>query len=435
MAAVNRLLEAELIYGRLLTIREPHLIERYNKALSGFGLRPTALAEFDIDMTGFSPQIAAELGDRDYLDPDRVNRRFIIMTPDQENLPVVHTSFSNTAGLMHEFYRANARAINAITIKDALYGEIEDSVSTVESLEDLLSINEVQFRVLSAEDVLGKAGELRQLADRLQTDPEAWRDDAMLNRMVELAKLTGDIRQNMLVPDKLVFRHDAFWANHFGGVYVFVDDKITTVICDPSAPGFRRSRPWQVSYISAKDPATIFDFLAKTGRIELPRASWVDASGLLAHRAEMVALALAYQADPALDFSRIDAVWLQTFLHRNAELIARDGTYPFLQEMLRQIAATGSIKIADVGPERRFLLIRARPDHADQWLTNRLISQMVPSDFVSRFIFDKQGFYEAYEGYSDVFREFVVTRLTQTYLQDKAAFRKRLYGIGDDDNA
>lgn len=432
---MNRLLEAELIYGRLLAVTEPHLVARYNKALSGFGLKPTALAEFDIDMTGFSPQIAAELGDKDYLDPNRVNRRFVILTPEQESLPVVHTSFSNTAGLMHEFYTANARAINAVTIKDALYGEIEDSVATVESLEDLLSINEVQFKVLSAEDLLGKAAELRRLSDRLQSDPDAWRDDALLNRMVELAKLTGDIRQNVLVPDKLVFRHDAFWANHFGGTYVFVDDKITTVICDPSAPGFRRSRPWQVSYISIKDPAQIFDFLAKTGRVELPRASWVESSGLLAHRAETAALGVAYAADPTMDFSKVDAVWLQTFIHRNAERVAREGTYPFLQEMIRAIGVSGSIRIDDVETARRFLLVRARPDHPDQWLTNRLISQMTPMDFVARFIFDKQGFYDAYEEFSDGFREFVVSRLSQTYLKDKAGFRKRLYGIGEDDNA
>ena len=78
---MKRLLEAELIYGRLMTVNEPHLIGRYNKALKGFGLPETKLEEFDIDMTGFSPQVAAELNDRDYLDPNRVNRRFIILTP------------------------------------------------------------------------------------------------------------------------------------------------------------------------------------------------------------------------------------------------------------------------------------------------------------------------------------------------------------------
>lgn len=429
---MKRLLEAELIYGRLLDISEPHLIARYNKALQGFGLRPTALTRFSIDMTGFSPEIADELGDRDYLDPNRVNRRFIIMTPDQAELPVVHTSFSNTAALMHEFFNANSRAINAVTIKDALYGEIEDSVSIVDDIDDLLSINEVRFRVLSAEDMLGKAAELRGLVDRLKKVPTAWADDDMLNRMVELAKVTGDIRQNALVPDQLVFRHDAFWANHFGGVYVFLDEKTTTVICDPSVPGFRRSRPWQVSYIAIDDHARIYDFLASTKRLQLPQASWVEDSGLYQHRADMVVRGLINDADPTTDLARADRIWLQTWMHRNAALVASDGAYPFLQEMLRTVQTTGSIRMQDVAPANRFMLVRASPTHPDQWLVNRLIAQLVPRDFVSRFVFDKQGFYDAYERYSEKFREYVVATLTGTYLKDKAAFRRKLYGLREE---
>jgi hypothetical protein len=54
----------------------------------------------------------------------------------------------------------------------------------------------------------------------------------MLKRMVELAHETGDIRQNALVPDKLVFSQTSYWANHFGGVFIFRDGRTTTVICD-----------------------------------------------------------------------------------------------------------------------------------------------------------------------------------------------------------
>lgn len=429
---MKRLLEAELIYGRLMTVNEPHLIARYNKALKGFGLPETGLTEFDIDMTGFSPQIAAELGDRDYLDPNRVNRRFVILTPSQETLPVVHTSFSNTAGLMHEFFTANARAISAVTIKDALYGEIDDSVATVDHIDDLLSINEVNFKVYSAEDILGKAAELRQLADKLQTQPDAWRDDDLLNRMVEIARITGDIRQNTLVPDKLVFRHDAFWANHFGGVYVFHDDRNTTVICRADVPGFRKARPWQVSYIDIEDYETIYGFLARTRRIELPQASWIRESGLLQHRMEMCLLSMASLNDPNFDPARADWVWLQTWAHMNAQLVTDDGTYPFLNEMLRKINSTGQVKMPDVAPRFRFLLVRANTGHPDHWLVNRLISQMQPFDFVSRFLFDKQGFYEAYEKMPDKFQEEVVKTLQDTYLTDKVGFRRRLYGITED---
>lgn len=421
----------DLIYGRLLTVDEPHLIQRYNKALAAFGKKPTKLASFEIDRTGFSPQVAEECGDYDYLDPEEVNRRFIILTPSQIELPVVHTAFSNTSQLMFEFMTRNQRAIDALTIKDVIYGEIEDSVPKVNDIEDLLSINQVEFKVLSAEDVLGKAAELGKLVDRLKQEPDAWRDNAMLTRMVELAKICGDIRENALVPDQVIFRHNAYWTSHFGGLYVFVDSDMTTVIGDPAAPGFRRSRPWQVSYLSIKDADKVFKFLATTGRIELPRASWIEASGYLEHRAEMIVRALIRDAEPDRNLTDVDKVWLQAWIQNHADLITKDGNFPFLNAAKREIAQLGQLRIDDVSPQQRFLVIRAKPDHPDAWLTNRLISDFVPTDFVSRYIFNKDGFYKDYEGFSDAWRSHVVDVLKTTYLKDKVALRTRLYGLTD----
>ncbi|AZN96008.1 hypothetical protein EJ066_01085 [Mesorhizobium sp. M9A.F.Ca.ET.002.03.1.2] len=423
--------ENELIYGRLLTVDEPHLIQRYNKAMAAFGLKPTKLKSFEIDRTGFSPQVAEECGDYNYLDPNEINRRFIILTPSQIDLPVVHTAFSNTSQLMFEFMSKNQRAIDALTIKDVIYGEIEDSVPKVDDIEDLLSINQVEFKVLSAEDVLGKAAELGKLVDRLKQEPDAWRDNAMLTRMVELAKICGDIRENALVPDQVIFRHSAYWTSHFGGLYVFVDPDMTTVISDPAAPGFRRSRPWQVSYLSINDADRVFKFLAATGRIELPRASWIETSGYLEHRAEMVVRALIRDAEPDRNLTDVDKVWLQTWIHGHTDLITREGNFPFLNAAKREIAHLGRLNIEDVFPQQRFLVIRAKPDHADAWLTNQLISDFVPQDFVSRYVFNKPGFYRDYGGFSDAWRSHVVDVLKTTYLKDKATFRTRLYGLTD----
>lgn len=428
---MDLLRDNELIWGRLLPISEKHLIERYNKALVAFGLKPTTLKSFDIDRSGFSPQIAEELGDPQYLDPNEVNRRFIILTPSQADLPVVHTAFSNTSQLLYEFFDKNRRAIDALTIKDVIYGEIEDSVSRVEDIEDLLSINQVEFRVLSAEDVLGKAAELATLTDRLKQEPNAWRDDAMIHRMVELAKVCGDIRENALVPDQVIFRHNAYWTSHFGGLYVFVDPDMTTVISDPSAPGFRRSRPWQVSYLSIRDADKVFRFLMATGRIELPRASWIEPSGYLEHRAEMAIAALVRKDDPRGGTDRLDRVWLQTWIHGHAAQINSEGTFPFLNAAKREIAQVGQLKLEDVFPQHRFQAVRAKPDHPDAWLTNRLISDFVPADFVSRYVFNKQGFYRDYEALPTGWRAHVVNTLKTTYLKDKVAFRARLYGLTD----
>jgi hypothetical protein len=428
---MDLLRDNELIYGRLLPIEEPHLVERYNKALKAFGLKASKLKSFEIDRTGFSPQIAEELGDRNYLDPNEVNRRFIILTPQQISLPVVHTAFSNTSQLVYEFMSRNARAIDALTIKDVIYGEIEDSVSRVEDIEDLLSINQVEFRVLSAEDVVGKAAELGALADRLKMEPEAWRDDAMINRMVDLAKVTGDIRENALVPDQVIFRHNAYWTSHFGGLYVFIDPDVTTVVSDPAAPGFRRSRPWQVSYLSIRDAERVFRFLASTGRLDLPRASWIETADYLEHRAGQVVRELVHKTDPKRDIGTLDRVWLQSWIHANADMINADGRFPFLNAAKRELSQLGQLRIDEIKPEFRFLVVRAKPEHPDAWLTNRLIADFVPSDFLSRYVFNKQGFYADYEQFDPVWRSYVVGTLKSTYLKDRMAFRKRLYGLAD----
>jgi len=428
---MNLLRDSELIYGRLLTVEEPHLIARYNKALAAFGLAPTRRESFEIDRTGFSPQVAEELGDYSYLDPNGVNRRFIVLTPSQIDLPVVHTAFSNTSQLMFEFLSRNRRAIDALTIKDVIYGEIEDAVAQVNDIEDLLSINQVEFKVLSAEDVLGKAAELGRLADRLKQEPEAWRDTAMLENMVELAKVCGDIRENALVPDQVIFRHNAFWTSHFGGLYVFVDPDMTTVISDPSAPGFRRSRPWQVSYLSIHDAERVFQFLLSTGRLDLPRASWLEASGYLEHRADMAIRNLVCRTDPTVDLTVADKVWLQTWIHGHANLVNSDGVFPFLNAMKRQVGRTGRIDLDEVEPARRFLVVRARPDHPDAWLTNMLIADFVPDDFLSRYVFNKQAFYKDYQAFEPNWRRHVVEMLKTAYLSDKAGLRRKLYGLTD----
>ncbi|TIM27655.1 MAG: hypothetical protein E5Y61_23150, partial [Mesorhizobium sp.] len=222
-----------------------------------------------------------------------------------------------------------------------------------------------------------------------------------------------------------------YWTSHFGGLYVFIDPDMTTVISDPAAPGFRRSRPWQVSYLSINDADRVFKFLAATGRIELPRASWIETSGYLEHRAEMVVRALIRDAEPDRNLTDVDKVWLQTWIHSHADLITRDGNFPFLNAAKREIAHLGYLKVEDVFPQQRFLTIRAKPGHPDAWLTNQLISDFVPQDFVSRYVFNKPGFYSDYDGFSDAWRSHVVDVLKTTYLKDKVAFRTRLYGLAD----
>ena len=110
-------------------------------------------------------------------------------------------------------------------------------------------------------------------------------------------------------------------------------------------------------------PTASSRFLAESGRIELPRASWLETSGYLEHRAEMAIRELIRQNDPDSDMSKADKVWLQTWIHGHADLINKDGVFPFLNATKREVAQSGHVKIDEVFPQQRFLIVRAKPDH------------------------------------------------------------------------
>ena len=426
---MQELIEYNLIYGRLLTISEPHLIERYNRALEAFGLPKTKLEKFQIDMMGYSPQVAEDIGVPMFLEQDISKRFFILITPEQENLPVVGTCYSNTAGLLHVFFEKNSRAIRLATIKDVLYGEIDDNLLVINDITDLLSIEQVEFKVRSAEDVLIKADKLRRRIDRLMEVPSAWRDDQMINEMIDLAKVTGDIRNNELVPDQLVFRHNSYYLDHFGGVYVFLDNKKFTIICDSRAPGFRRASPWKVDYIAIDDKHAIYEFLARSGRIQLPQASWLKNSGFIEHREKMAVHGLMHATDPSLNLADMTEKDIRAWAYKNAALIQRDPVIAFLHDIKGGFSEGRPPQVDRMTDDMRFLVIRAKPNHVDHWITNRLISSFVSSDYVSRFIFDKPGFYRTYTAYAPAFKELVVKELVEGYLQDKKALRGALYGF------
>jgi hypothetical protein len=406
-------------FTQLLTIDEPHLIERYNRALKAFDVKPVKLDTFRIDMTGFSPEVADALGDEDYLDPKRVNRRFIILSPEQATLSVVHSSFSNTRDLMLDFFESNRRVLYALTIKDVVYGEIEDSVFEVDDIDDLLAIEQVEFKIGTHENLTEKTNQLNFMIDKLLKEPDAWRDDAMLHEMVEIVKQTGDIRDNALVPEQVIFRHETFWANHFGGTYVFNDENMITVISDPSARGFRKSRPWQVGYIDINDEASVYKFLEETGRLQPPLGSWIERSKLLDYRKHMAAVWLAEKNGDELPHSLINQTWVRRWVRENARLVKENNIIPLIDWARDEADDWKNIQMSNVEDDLKFVLCRADPDHPDMELTNRLISHYVPFDFITRFEFNRPEFHRDRQDWSKAYADFVAMALENTYLGNR----------------
>lgn len=425
---MERLIENALIYGSMVQIDQPHLVERYNQALSAFGLANTKRNAFSVDAMGFSPEIASDLKNDDYLDPMGVNRRFIIVSPEQADMPVVNMSFSSTPDLMHAFYVKNAQAIRNLTLKDVVYGEIEDASYRVDRLDDVLSIKRVRFKLHTHDGLLEKSRQLTGLIETFETEADAWQDDALLAEIVDLARACGDIRYNQITPQHTRFDSRSFWTRHFDGIYVFHDeDDQVVVIGDPAKVKVDEVRRPQDRFIAMSDHQAVLDYLTATGRVEPLNLSWLSRSRVVGIRFGIFCRLQMSLHNKKLDPSVITDVEIDNWVHKNLSRLKRSNVFRQLHDLQRVVLNGSPPDIAGFDAEMMLMSLRANPDHDDWLLVNRFLSEFVPYDFLTRFIVNKQAFYRDYETFSDARREYAVRLITAIYFPDKQELWSALF--------
>ena len=426
---MERLIDNDLMYGGMLTLNQPHMIARYNAALAALGLKQTKRNLISLDATGYSPEVAEDLDDKNYLDPHGVNRRFIIVSPAQGKLPVTNINFSYTSDLVHAFFEENKQALQVLTLKDVVYGEIDNSTYQVGDLADILSIKRVEFIVKTADKLLDKAKLLNNLVERFQNDRDSWRNDALIDEMLELAKACGDPRSNELIPRKTRFEQRSFWTRHFGGIYIFHDDDNAgaVVVGAPDKPEFALGQSGLKRYLPLSAYEDIYTYLYVTDRVELWNAAWLDRTDILDLRIKQYIYAAIARANPRKSLVDLDETWVKQWVRDNFENLSEDGAFPFLTRMRKNAFNGSEINLDEVRPDLRFLTMRANPDHPDHWVVNRLLSEYVPFDFLTRFIVNKEAFYEDYQSFKSKFRDYVVHAVTTTYFPQREQFLARMF--------
>lgn len=426
---MERLIASKMIYGGLMEVSQPHLVKNYNTALTQFGFKPVAPDTFFIDAMGFSPQVADILDDQHYLNPHRVNPRFIILSPKQHDLPYTQVSFSSTPEFMRSFFQTNRVALDILTLKDVVFGEIEDDTYTVTTIDDLLSIRHVVFDLNSANGVLEAANRLEGLIARFERETTSWNNEKLMSEIIDLAALTGDIRKNDPVPRNVRFTKNAFWADHFGGVYILRDEDGHMVLGEPEEPPFpskKRAVSW---YLSLADPKTLHAYLTATDRLEPLNPDWLLDSGVLESRIDQHMRAVMALSGNGADLGKLTPANVRKWVHAHASDMANDRVLSFLNRTKKALLAKESVDLYKVAPDLRFLLQRANPDHEDAGLINRLTAEFVPFDFVLRFMVNKEAFYRDYETYPENLRDYVVSLIESTYFRDKEVHWQRLFGV------
>lgn len=419
---MKRLIEKGLMFGNLVEVSSPQLVERYNRALKHLAGKETHLADFHIDISGFSPEIGEELGDDLYLNPNGCNRQFILLTTSQKAAPLLNMKFSTSRGILQQFIEANESQLFALTARDAVAGELQNSVYEVSSPAKLLEIRQITVEADTIGGHVADAEKLAKLIDRFRAEPDGWRDDVLIAQMIELAKRTGDVTRVPISLPAMTFQQPSFWTSHFGGVYVFRDVKFPGVISTLPRASLGQMPIAPVMDLSQRN--AIAEWLERNGLVEpIVQARGMDAAAVLRQKMDFVLVDAADALN--LDIGDARRTELRKIAYRLGDSLPDE--FLGLAALLRWVEGAGDWPRITSEDKSFFYTLRAAPG-PQRDLVNMLLSELSPMDVRQMFILHKELFYASYATWSDRKRQYVADFLEREYKVDAQGAREALFG-------
>ena len=419
---MKRLIEKGLMFGNLIEVSSPALVERYRRALRHLTGKDTALTEFHLDISGYSPEIGDELGDDLYLNPNGCNRQFILLTTAQRNAPLLHMQFSTARGILEQFIAANEAQLFALTARDAVAGELENSVYEVSSPARLFDIRRITVRADTTAAHVRDAEKLATLIERFRHEPDGWRDDLLIAGMIELARKTGDVTRAPIHLPQMAFEQANFWTSHFGGIYIFRQAQFPGVIS--TLPKASLGAVPVSPVMDMADRNAIADWLARNGMVEpIVQARGADAAAILRQKMDFILVEAADMLN--LDLGSATRADLRKIAHRLGGALPAEFTG--LAAVLRWVEGAGDWPRLTSEHPAYFYTLRAAPG-PDRDLVNMLLAELAPMDVRQMFITHKEVFYAQYARWSARKRQYVADFLAREYLVDKQGAREALFG-------
>jgi len=192
------------------------LAERYALALKQLTKLACPLQEFSVDRMGWSPQLAATLGE-DYLGGDAL-RYAIILSPDQSAAPPVYRRFSYEAALIEQVYLQARPALLNLVENEPVVVELDAGLTFCRVAGDLLGIQAALARVDTPRATLAHTRELLELGHGLGEKVRLL-DDGYIEQMLTLVKDVGDPRRRPLPPG-IRLAVGSLWGDVDGSAYV-----------------------------------------------------------------------------------------------------------------------------------------------------------------------------------------------------------------------
>ncbi|MGD9916630.1 MAG: DUF6638 family protein [Paenirhodobacter sp.] len=416
---MKRLIEKGLMFGNLVRVDAPALVERYNRALEKLAGKRTALSAFHIDLSGFSPEIGDELGDDLYLNPNGCNRQFILLSTEQKSAPLLNAKFSTSRTILRRFIEENEAQLFSLTARDAVAGELENTVFELDTAAALFDIRSVTVIADTTGNHVAEAEKLAGLVTRFRTEPEGWHDDRLIAEMIALAEKTGDVTRNPIALKATRFETPDFWTAHFGGIYIFrsVAEPAALWMGDPPGalpiPAYGRASRNEIAR-----------FLDRNALVEpIVQARGTDAGAILRQKMDFILVEAA--AALGLDAGSGSRRELRAVAQRLGAALPEE--FRALADLLRWVEAGGNWPLISSSHPAYFYTLRAAPGPLRD-LVNMLLAELSPLDVRQLFICHKELFYRLYATWPEAKKAYVADFLEREYQIDKAGARAQLFG-------
>lgn len=400
------------IKSQLMLIDKPHLVERYNNALAALTGKRTTLTSFHIDACGYSPEIAAEMEDSSFLNPNGVNRQFIIIDVKQVNLRSISLSFSSTPFVIKRFINENKNELLALTALDSVYGEIENNVIRVTCLDDILGIRELNVICDTPKKIINTNRQIAKQITKLRdaSDMDYLRDEE-LERLVEMCKKTPSISYDCYLPKNTSYTKKSVFVSHYGGFYRLSTGGGQMCIIYADKDKFPLSEvPTGVECIWLNDIDAVVTYLL-SHRILIDREGCElnsVRSDLTAVRERIVTDYLA--SNQGINHEAIDEYMINQFVRDNTDELPQE-----FHEISRLISnLTRSERLAVKG---KYVLythkVNPKMVNGDEasYLINHLISNYMEYSYNKLFNYNLDRFKELYSEWSDTKKAFVLSVL------------------------
>ncbi|WP_299116611.1 DUF6638 family protein [uncultured Winogradskyella sp.] len=408
---MQKLKAANLYRSELIPV-SGKLVERYNKCLLKLGFTATKLKKFSIDGVGWSPEVAEEKKDDNYLCNGPSNPHGIIISPLQNRKPVYSPYHSFDRDMMQLIFKTYSKKVNDITRDSAIIIDFDQKIDTFYEPLDVLKYDEITINFHLMDNLYHQQREQFQLIEKFKTNHN-FIDEELQAQILESAKAYGDLRGRDLDLPNLKFQSESFYTKAYGGVYV-LRDFIKTIVVFEDMTSYKeaiKDTVHDVLMYHVSHPELV-EKLRDHIIIECNLDDIVSTSKYERIKRYEFAQILTDTQHPINDILS-DNMLFKSYLNK-IDIKSRKQVMS-VELYLEKLERSNAYKLEDMVDKQMYFALHQphsslSVQHQD--LIWKLLVNIAPKDVLFLYWYDKEQFYKSYDTWDESFRDWVINEIT-----------------------